>query len=55
MALTCHCLMPAGQPSDKLLAQFANQLKERFRIGRVTIQIEVNEEFAFALEPDNVV
>jgi len=47
--------MPAGQPSDKLLAQFANQLKERFRIGRVTIQIEVNEEFAFALEPDNVV
>ena len=37
------------------LVQLADELKERFRIGHVTIQIEVNEEIACALEPDNVV
>jgi cobalt-zinc-cadmium efflux system protein len=54
-ALTCHCLMPGGHPSDEFLAQLANGLKQRFRIGHATIQVEVNEEIACALEPHNVV
>jgi cobalt-zinc-cadmium efflux system protein len=54
-ALTCHCLMPGGHPSDEFLAQLASELKERFRIGHATIQVEVNEEIACALETHNVV
>jgi cobalt-zinc-cadmium efflux system protein len=54
-ALTCHCLMPSGHPGGEFLAALADELKERFSIGHVTIQVEVDEQIACALEPDHVV
>jgi cobalt-zinc-cadmium efflux system protein len=54
-ALTCHCVMPGGHPGDAVLAQLAHELHERFDIGHATIQIEVDEHVACALEPDHVV
>lgn len=53
--LTCHCLMPDGHPGDEFLAQLARELQERFKIDHATIQIEINEDIACALEPDHVV
>ena len=52
-ALTCHCLMPGGHPGDEFLVDLAHQLHERFRIGHVTIQVEVDEHIACALEPSH--
>ncbi|HEY5380096.1 MAG TPA: cation diffusion facilitator family transporter [Pseudolabrys sp.] len=54
-ALTCHCLMPGGHPGGEFLAKLADELKERFRIGHATIQVEVDEHIVCALEPDHVV
>ena len=54
-ALTCHCVMPGGHPGDARLAQIAHELHERFDIDHATIQIEVDEHVACALEPDHVV
>ena len=54
-ALTCHYLMPAGHPGDGALAETAKELHERFGIGHVTIQVEVDEHVDCALEPDHVV
>jgi cobalt-zinc-cadmium efflux system protein len=54
-ALTCHCLMPAGHPGDEFLVRLAHQLQGRFGIGHATIQVEVNEQVACALEPDHMV
>lgn len=51
-ALTCHCLMPGGHPGDQFLVRLAHELQERFSIGHATIQVEVNEQIACALEPD---
>jgi cobalt-zinc-cadmium efflux system protein len=55
IALTCHCLMPAGHPGDEVLAALAHELHERFGIGHATIQVEVDDRVACALEPDHVV
>jgi cobalt-zinc-cadmium efflux system protein len=54
-ALTCHCVMPGGHPGDAFLAHLAHELREHFDIGHATIQVEVDEEIACALEPDQVV
>ncbi len=54
-ALTCHCLMPGGHPGDESLAQIAHKLQERFSIGHVTIQVEVDEHIACVFDPDHVV
>jgi cobalt-zinc-cadmium efflux system protein len=54
-ALTCHCLMPGGHPGDAALGHLAHELHERFRIEHVTIQVEVDEHVACALEPDHIV
>jgi cobalt-zinc-cadmium efflux system protein len=54
-ALTCHCMMPAGHPGDEFLIKLAHDLKDRFRIGHTTIQVEVTEDGACALMPDHVV
>lgn len=53
--LTCHCLMPAGHPGDEFLAQVARELQEHFKIDHATIQIEIHEHIACALESDHVV
>ena len=54
-ALTCHLVMPGGHPGDAVLAELAHELLERFGIGHATIQVEVDEHVACALEPDHVV
>ncbi len=54
-ALTCHLVIPAGHPGDSFLTELAHDLEHRFGIGHVTVQIEVSEETACALESDAVV
>lgn len=54
-AMTCHCVMLDGHPGDAFLVDVATELGERFKIDHTTIQIEVHENVACALEPDHVV
>jgi cobalt-zinc-cadmium efflux system protein len=54
-ALTCHLVMPGGHPGDVYTARIASELHHRFRIGHTTLQIEVDEDVACALEPEHVV
>lgn len=42
-ALTCHLVMPAGAPADDTLAHAAEELREHFGIGHVTLQLERNQ------------
>lgn len=39
-ALSCHLVMPASPPSDEMLFHAAEELKEHFGIGHVTLQAE---------------
>ncbi len=54
-ALTCHLVMPGAYPPDTFMIGVTRELRERFGIGHVTIQIETSEATACALEPDTVV
>lgn len=54
-ALTCHLLMPGGHPGDQALAQLAQDLQQRYRIGHVTVQVETDAHGTCALEPDHIV
>jgi cobalt-zinc-cadmium efflux system protein len=54
-ALTCHLVMPGGNPGDAFLMKAAHELQHRFAIGHATIQIEIDEATACALLPDQVV
>jgi cobalt-zinc-cadmium efflux system protein len=55
-ALTVHLVMPGGHPGDHLMAQVADELRERFGIGHATIQVETGDErHPCALAPDHVV
>lgn len=54
-ALTCHLVMPTVAPRDAFLASTAAYLAKRFGIGHATIQIEVSEDAACRLAPDEVV
>ena len=53
-AMTAHLVMPGGHPGDAFLMRVAAELKERFGIGHVTLQIETSEDNACALAPDDV-
>ncbi len=53
--LTGHLLMPGGHPGDAFLMNTAEALRERFRIGHVTLQVETDEATICALAPDEVV
>jgi cobalt-zinc-cadmium efflux system protein len=55
VALTCHLLMPAGHPGDEFAARTARELQVHFGIGHTTLQIEVDEAIACALEPEHLV
>ena len=44
VALTAHLVMPAGHPDDPFFETATNQLRERFKIGHVTLQV-VREPF----------
>jgi len=55
-ALTCHLVMPAGHPGDRVLADLAHALHERFAIEHATIQIETGDpDHPCKLVPDHVV
>ena len=54
-ALTCHLVMPGGHPGDGFTASVAQGLKQRFRIGHATLQIELSPTCDCALRPDEVV
>jgi cobalt-zinc-cadmium efflux system protein len=47
--------MPAGHPGDQALADLCHELQKRLGIAHSTIQIEVDERVACALEPTHVV
>lgn len=55
VALTCHLVMPAGQPGDTFLMQTAQHLNDAFGIHHTTIQIETSAETACncALAPEH--
>jgi cobalt-zinc-cadmium efflux system protein len=55
-ALTCHLVMPAGHPGDAMLARLSVELRERFAIQHVTIQVETGDPAHLCeLVPDHVV
>ncbi|MBS0278104.1 MAG: cation transporter [Proteobacteria bacterium] len=43
-ALTCHLVVPDGHPGDGFTMQIAQELRERFKIGHSTIQVELGED-----------
>ena len=51
-ALTCHLVMPGGHPGDDFLIECARTLKEMYRIGHSTLQIETRAENGCASAPD---
>jgi cobalt-zinc-cadmium efflux system protein len=54
-ALTAHLVIPSGHPGDEFLMRAARDMKRRFGIGHTTFQIEISEETACLLAPDEVV
>ena len=54
-AMTCHLVMPSGHPGDDFTMGVAQGLRDRFKIGHATVQIEVSEDTDCALSPDEVV
>jgi cobalt-zinc-cadmium efflux system protein len=54
-ALTGHLVMPGIHPGDLFLRSTCEQLRQRFRIGHATLQIEIDAEGQCRLAPDNVV
>jgi cobalt-zinc-cadmium efflux system protein len=55
VALTCHMVVPAGQPGDNYLMEISQRLKQDFGIHHATLQIETDPDSACALAPDHVV
>jgi cobalt-zinc-cadmium efflux system protein len=55
VALTAHLVVPAGHPGDEFLMTTASALQRRFKIGHSTLQIEIDEDAACCLAPDDVV
>ena len=55
-ALTAHLVMPSGHPGDDCIAHVVHDIEHRFRIGHVTLQIEMGTSAnPCALAPDHVV
>jgi cobalt-zinc-cadmium efflux system protein len=54
-ALTAHLSMPGGHPGDGFLMGLAAELKARFAIGHVTLQVETDPNTVCALAPEYVV
>jgi cobalt-zinc-cadmium efflux system protein len=55
VALTCHMVMPDGQPGDAYLAELARHLREDFGIHHATVQVETDPDVSCALAPVHVV
>jgi cobalt-zinc-cadmium efflux system protein len=54
-ALTAHLVMPGGHPGDSFLVDLCEQVRERFRIGHATFQVETDPRTACPLEPDHII
>ena len=54
-ALTVHLVMPGGHPGDGALMEVCHGLRERFRIGHATVQVEIDSDTPCALQPAHVV
>lgn len=54
-AMTCHLVIPSGHPGDEFLMECAHLLREFYKIGHATLQIEISEGNACSLAPDSVV
>ncbi len=54
VALTAHLVMPTGHPDDAFFETATNQLRDRFKIGHVTLQV-VREPFMALCEGDSAV
>ncbi|CAN5199248.1 cation diffusion facilitator family transporter [soil metagenome] len=54
-AMTCHMVMPGGHPGDGYLMACCRTLKDVYKIGHATLQIEISEGNDCALAPDDVV
>lgn len=54
-ALTVHLIMPIAPDSDQFYFQLSNELKKRFQIHHVTVQIERQTAQGCVLEPDHIV
>ena len=56
MALTVHLVMPAGNPSDRFLAEISRELQAHFGIQHSTIQIELGDaDYPCSLDPSCLV
>jgi cobalt-zinc-cadmium efflux system protein len=55
VAMTCHMVMPAGQPGDAYLMEVARRLEVDFGIQHTTLQIEIDPGLKCALAPEHVV
>lgn len=55
IALTAHLVVPGGHPGDPFLLRTAHGLTVQFGIGHATLQLEVSEETACLLAPEEVV
>ncbi|MEH2512905.1 cobalt-zinc-cadmium efflux system protein [Nitrobacteraceae bacterium AZCC 1564] len=55
IALTCHLVMPSGQPGDAFLFEISQQLRENFGIHHTTIQVETAPSSECALAPEHIV
>jgi cobalt-zinc-cadmium efflux system protein len=55
VAMTCHMVMPAGQPGDAYLMEIARRLEVDFGIQHTTLQIEIDPGLKCALAPEHVV
>lgn len=54
-ALTAHLVMPGGHPGDAFLMGLCEALRDRYRIGHVTLQVETDAATMCALAPEHVV
>jgi cobalt-zinc-cadmium efflux system protein len=55
VAMTCHMVMPAGQPGDAYLMEVARRLEVDFGIQHTTLQVEIDPGLKCALAPEHVV
>src|SRR5262249_49944564 len=55
VAVPWPLIMPGGQPGDESAARVARELHRDFGIGHATLQLEVDEAVACALEPEHLV
>ncbi len=54
-ALTVHLVIPKGHPGDQFVASVCRHVRDTFRIGHTTIQVETDPAHPCELAPDHVI